>query len=113
MNKEELLELRRRIVDQTKRLALESDTDPTEKLQVLMGLVRSGDVSADVMNKTYETAEQLPEDASKMDAFLDLLYEIDARLAEDDEPVEPGSEEAGSVSDHVAENDESNQPVNE
>ena len=83
MNKEELLQLRQQIVDQTKRLALESDANPEEKLQVLMGLVKSGDASTEVMHKAYETAQQLPQDADKMDAFLDLIYEIDARLADE------------------------------
>lgn len=80
MNQEELLQLRQKIVDQIKVLAMEGDAQPSDKLQVLMGLIRSGDSSPDVMVKAYEISQQLDGDPLKLDAMLDLIYEIDARL---------------------------------
>jgi len=83
MNKDELLQLREQIVGKTRQLALDDDsTDPVSRLEVLMGLIRSGDTSKEVMQQASEIAEQLPEDG-RLDAYLDLIYEIDARLGDE------------------------------
>jgi len=85
MNKDELLQLREQIVGKTRQLALDDDnTDPASRLEVLMGLIRSGDTSKEVMQQASEIAEQLPEDG-RLDAYLDLIYEIDAQLGNDQE----------------------------
>lgn len=81
MNRDELLQLREKIVGQTREIVLRDDGDPASKLEVLMSLIASGDVSAEVMNSAYVTAQQLPEDANRLDAFLDLIYEIDVHLS--------------------------------
>lgn len=83
MNKDELLQLREQIVGKTRQLALDDDnTDPASRLEVLMGLIRSGDTSKELMQQAAEITEQLPEDG-RLDAYLDLIYEIDARLGEE------------------------------
>lgn len=86
MNKEELLEFRQKIVGSVRQLALEDDTDPANKLQVLMGLIRSGDSSREALTAAYEAAQQLPEVTEKLDMLLELVYEIDAQLGGDEEP---------------------------
>ncbi len=97
MNKEELLEFREKVVGSVRQLALEDDTDPVNKLQVLMGLIRSGDSSREAMNAVYDAAQQLPDATEKLDTLLDLIYEIDAQLGED---------EAELQTDETAESDE-------
>jgi len=97
MNNSELLQLREQIVGKTRQLALsDENTDPANRLEILMGLIRSGDTSKEVMQQASEIAEQLPED-DRLNAYLDLIYEIDARI--DDEQEAPA---------HDASQDESN-----
>ena len=98
MNKEELLQLREQIVGKTRQLAIDSEnTDPINRLEVLMGLIRSGDTSKEVMQHAYDAASQLPEDA-KLDAFLDLIYEIDVQLG-GEEPTGNSSQDEVDVED--------------
>lgn len=86
MNKDELLKLREQIINNTRQLALDNeDADPAARLEVLMGLIRSGDTSSEVMHRAYEVAAKLPEDSSKLDAFLDLVYEIDTQLGSENQ----------------------------
>lgn len=86
MNKDELLKLREQIINNTRQLALDNeDADPVARLEVLMGLIRSGDTSAEVMHRAYEVAAKLSEDSSKLDAFLDLVYEIDVQLGDENQ----------------------------
>lgn len=82
MNRDELLQLRKDTVDKTRQLALKGVDDPTSRLQVLMGLVRSGDASKDMMNQIAEVIEQIP-DEEKLDAYLEFIYEIDMLLGDD------------------------------
>ena len=81
MDQDELLKLREEAVAYTQKLALEGDASPVERMEVLLGLLRSGDASLELMRRVYETAQQLPEDSAKLDAMLDLIYEIDTQLA--------------------------------
>lgn len=84
MNKDELLKLRKQLVDKTRQTALSGADGPAESMAILMGLIRSGDTSSDIMNKAAMLAEQLPEE-DRVDAYLDLIYEIDAQLGDSNE----------------------------
>lgn len=94
MNKEELLEFRQKVVGSVRQLALEDDTDPANKLQVLMGLIRSGDSSREAMNAVFEAAQQLPDATEKLDTLLDLIYEIDTQLGSEDGEMPQADEPA-------------------
>jgi hypothetical protein len=86
MGKEELLKLREEIASHVRGLALATNDDGNSeaKLEVLMNLIRSGDSSKDLLYGAFETAQKLPEGSSKLNALLDLMYEIDAELAADE-----------------------------
>lgn len=86
MGKEELLKLREEIAGHVRGLALATDDDgnPEAKLEILMNIIRSGDSSRDLLYGAFETAQKLPENSSKLNALLDLMYEIDAELAADE-----------------------------
>lgn len=89
MNRDDLLQLREQIVSKTRQLALDNEsTDPASRLELIMGLIRSGDVSKDLMQQAYEIAQQLPADSGRLEAFLDLIYEIDAQLSTDEEVID-------------------------
>lgn len=92
MSRDELLQLRQEIVGYSRTLALQNGGDPATKLEVLMSLIRSGDVSHDIMSAAYKAAQDLPDNSIKLDAMLDLVYVIDAELA-GDEPGEDGADE--------------------
>lgn len=79
--KNELLELRAQIVAQTKKVALEGSGSPEARLQVLMEVIRAGESTVDTYKATYDISQQLSGDDDKMNAMLDLLFEIDKDLA--------------------------------
>ena len=84
MNKEELLNLRETIIGQVRSLVLQGSSDPATKLDVLMGLIASGDISRDVIQGAYDTAQSLTDDSDKLNAMLDLVDAIDLKLARDE-----------------------------
>jgi hypothetical protein len=89
MQKEQLLELRRKIVQSTQEIALRGEGSPAERLQVLLSIVRNGDASIEVLSKAYELAQASDSDDDKLAALLDVLYEVDAKLSA--EPAESGT----------------------
>ena len=82
MNKDELLKIRQQLVDKTRQMALNDTNDPVERMDILLGLIRSGDMSRDLMDNAMKTVDQLPEEA-RLDVYLDLIFEIDAQLGVD------------------------------
>lgn len=81
MNTQELLQFRETIVGQTRALVLQGNGDPAVKLEILMGLIASGDTSRDVVQGAYDTAQLLSDDSKKLNAMLDLVDAIDVELA--------------------------------
>ena len=72
-----ILDLRQRVVDRAKELALHGNGSPQDRLQILMGLARSGRADYDVLSAAFELSNNLPSDDDKLSALLDILYEID------------------------------------
>lgn len=101
MEKDQLLDLRNKIVQKTQQLAVAGQGAPADRLRVLLGLIQAGNANIEVLNKAYELSETIEGDDEKMSALLDVLYEIDARLgvinesqqpAQNQEPVHQGEE---------------------
>lgn len=88
MHKEQLLELRSKIVQSAQTLALRGNGEPEERLQVLLSLVRSGDANVEMLTKVYELSQTIHDDDDKLSVLLDVLYEVDAKLNQDDSPRE-------------------------
>lgn len=63
MDRDELLKLREDIVAHARTPVLAGAT--AVWFVLLAGLVRSGDLSMELLNKAYEAAKELPEDADK------------------------------------------------
>ncbi len=85
MQKDQLLELRNKIVQSTRELALKGEGAAADRLQVLMGLVRDGDADLETLTRAYELIQSIQGDDNKLTALLDLLYEVDAKITSADE----------------------------
>jgi len=108
MQKEQLLELRRKILESTQEVALRGEGSPAETLQVLLSIVRSGDASVEVLMKVYELAMLSENDSDKLTALLDVLYEVDAKLSAEDE-ADTHSKEASQGAQQKPQDDENSQ----
>ena len=84
MKREELLALRTEIVNRKREIAFEGDVSPSERLDVLMSLISSGDADPNLLRKAYELSNELPDDGDRLAALLDLIFAIDERLVADE-----------------------------
>ena len=91
MHKEQLLELRNRILQSTQEIALRGEGSEAERLQILLSIVRSGNANVEVLTRAYELVQSSESDDDKLSVLLDVLYEVDAKLAAEDEVVETNS----------------------
>jgi len=91
MHKEQLLELRNRILQSTQEIALRGEGSEAERLQILLSIVRSGNANVEVLTRAYELVQSSENDDDKLSVLLDVLYEVDAKLAAEDEVVETNS----------------------
>lgn len=82
--KDELLALRSQIVAQTNQLALGGTGSPDSRLQILLETIRSGEATVDMYRSAYEIMQNFSNDDDKMNAMLDLLFEIDKDLSTED-----------------------------
>lgn len=87
MQKDQLLELRNKIVQSTREIALKGEGSPAERLQVLMSIIRDGDADVEVLSGAFELAESMQGDEDKLTAMLDLLYEVDVKLGDIEKSV--------------------------
>ena len=93
MQKEQLLELRSKILQSTQEIALRGEGSPAERLQILLSIVRNGDANLEILTKAYELAQSSVGDDDKLTALLDVLYEVDAKISaageNEDAPQQP------------------------
>lgn len=80
MQKQQLLELRSKIVQSAQEIALRGEGSPADRLQILLNIVRDGEANLEVLTKAYELSQSIENDDEKMTALLDVLYEVDAKL---------------------------------
>jgi len=84
MQRDQLLELRNKIVHSTQEIALKGTGSPVERLQVLMSIIHDGDASTEVLTRAFELAQSIEGDDDKLTSLLDLLYAIDVKLGEEE-----------------------------
>jgi len=89
MQRDQLLELRSKIVQSTQEIALKGTGSPVDRLQVLMSIIRDGDASTEVLTRAFELAQSMEGDDDKLTSLLDLLYAIDVKLGSNEEESEP------------------------
>lgn len=78
---QELLELRKKIIEGARELAMSGDIAAETRLNVLLELSKDGGDPAAALNQAYDAAQIVGSDDDKLNAFLDILYEIDTHLA--------------------------------
>lgn len=93
MQKEQLLELRSKVVQAAQAVALNGDGAPEERLQVLLSFVRSGDANLEILTKVYELSQTISNGDDKLSVLLDVLYEVDAKLNQEEAPRNDASNE--------------------
>lgn len=77
MNKEELLLLRKQILDAVSPLVLNGEGDARSQLELLLGVIRSGGGGADIYRRAYELANGLEDPGDRASALLELLSEVE------------------------------------
>lgn len=103
MQKEQLLELRNKIVQATQDIALQGEGNDAERLQVLLNIARAGNANYAVLQKAYELASSIEGDDDKLAALLDILFEVDVQLAGDEgEGTREGERIAAPVNEAVS-----------
>ena len=88
MQRDQLLELRSKIVQSAQEIALKGSGSPVDRLQVLMSLIHDGDASLEVMTRAFELAYAMEGDDDKLTSLLDLLYAVDVKLGNGEEASE-------------------------
>lgn len=81
MDNNTLLGLRQQIVEGAQQLALAGTGAPYNRLQVLLEIIRSGTATQDAIETAFRLTKELDDDESKLNATLDLLYEVDQLIA--------------------------------
>ena len=78
----ELLDLRNRIITDTKQLALAGQGDPQERLQVIMEMIKGGDSNPELFTAAYDLIAKIPADDDRLQESLNLLFEIDQTIGQ-------------------------------
>lgn len=84
MDIESLLEIRKKIVQNAQELAMNGAGDANSRLSVLMELIRGGAADTGVYSAAFELINKKEGDDSRLDGYLDLLYEVDQAIAKAD-----------------------------
>ena len=84
MSQNELLSLRKRIVDDVIPLAIDGADNPPDRFEVLLRIIQSGNASMAVYERAYEVAKSIEDSDDKLTALMSLVEEIDTDLRQDD-----------------------------
>jgi len=100
MNREQLLALRKQILDATVPLVLESESLGDDKFSLMLRLIHAGNASGEVYQKAYEAAQAIQDKEERLSALLGLLDEVDIDLGEAEslegnDQAQAASEQAG------------------
>lgn len=93
MNQDELIALRKKILNDVMPLVVEGVENTPDRFTLLLRIIQSGDASADVFQKAYESAASIEEKDEKLSALMSLLDEIDFSLVVPEEEPQPQAQE--------------------
>jgi uncharacterized membrane protein len=82
MNKEELLNIRKQIMDASLPLLLESNAAPEDRFDILLRFIRlnSATKTSALYKSAYDTALSFEDSSARLDALMRLLGEVDTQL---------------------------------
>ena len=106
MQNDQLLELRNKIVQSAQQVALHGEGSEAERLQLLLGIIRGGDATIEVLTKAYELSQSIEGDEDKLSTLLYLLYEVDIKLGESESKPAIESHSDQPVEQHVEQHDQ-------
>ena len=93
MNQDELIALRKKILNDVMPLVVDGVDNTPDRFTLLLRIIQSGDASPTVFEKAYESAASIEEKDEKLSALMSLLDEIDFNLVAPDEESESSTEE--------------------
>ena len=80
MNKDELVELRQKIIDESLPEIMGDMGSPEEKTGLLLNLIRSGRQDFDLYKQAFESIKDISDKNVKVNSMLDLLSLIDSSI---------------------------------
>ena len=92
MTQDELLALRKRIIDDVVPLAVDNVGDSPDRFELLLRLIQAGNTSSAVYQKAYDAAKTIEDKDDKLNALMALVDEIDFELQAEDAPAPSESE---------------------
>ena len=81
MQQDQLLELRSKIIKSTQELALRGAGTVAERLRILLSSIAQGGADLEVLSRAFELTQELEDDDERLSALLDVLYEVDEKIA--------------------------------
>lgn len=82
MNNDQLAGIREKLVKEIEELALSGSGDPVSRFQVILEMIRAGRGAGELFEKASDLLELVEDEEEKMDLMLDLVAEIDKKIAE-------------------------------
>ena len=91
MNRQELEQLRQKILGDITPLVVDSTTASADQFSLLLRLLQSGNATPDLYQKAYASAAAIEDKDDRLDAMMNLLDEVEVELDETapDEPEAP------------------------
>ena len=80
MNKDELVELRQKIIDESLPEIMGSMGNPEEKASLLLNLIRSGRQDMNLYKQAFDSINVIEDKNIKVSSMLDLLSLIDLSI---------------------------------
>lgn len=76
MDQNQLMALKKRIVNDIVPLALNSESS-SDRFELLLRVIQAGGASSEMYSKAYESAKQIQDKDQQLDSLLALLDELD------------------------------------
>ncbi|MDD3035827.1 MAG: hypothetical protein PHO93_02825 [Candidatus Saccharimonadaceae bacterium] len=104
MNKEELLSLREKILQDVMPLVIDNEQNGVDRFDLLIRLIHAGNASSEIYRRAYDSAKAIEDNGERLDALMSLLDEIEFDVNQPDEKVsQPEPEPENIPAEHPVE----------
>ena len=91
MNKDELIQLRERLLAEITPLVVENADNGADRFSLLLRIIQSGRATKDIYTKAFESAFAIDDVGEKLDALMALLDEVEVDISRDeDDDIDDG-----------------------
>lgn len=80
MDKQQLLDLRQKIVDLAMPIVMDNDGSPEEKASLMLDIIRAGSADNSLYSKTFEAIQKIEDKDVKVGLLLDFLSEVESGI---------------------------------